>query len=81
MVLPSYIRADFKVADFCKLFIQGDYEGSVWNIEGYGSVHNHYGKYMDTHAGAGVRFKLISNFLFALTYELEVEILYNAGDV
>lgn len=59
MVLPSYIRADFKVADFCKLFIQGDFEGSVWNIKGDGSVPDHYGKYMDTHAGAGARFKVI----------------------
>ena len=59
-ILPSYIRADFKVADFCKLFIQSDYEGSVWYVRGDGAVPNHFGKYIDTRAGAGARFKALN---------------------
>jgi len=58
-VLPHYIRADFKVADFCKLFIQGEYEGDVWYIRGDGTVPNHFGKLMESHTGAGARFTVV----------------------
>lgn len=56
MLVPKYIRADFRVASFCKLFLQGEFEGDVWYIRGNGVVADHHGKFMETHAGAGARF-------------------------
>jgi hypothetical protein len=58
MIAPKYARADFRVASFCKLFVQGEFEGDVWYIRGDAGVPNHHGKFMDTHAGAGARFTL-----------------------
>jgi len=58
-VLPKYLRVDFRVASFCKLFVQGEYEGDVWYIRGDGTVPNHFGKLMEVHTGAGARFTII----------------------
>jgi len=58
MVAPKYVRADFKVASFCKLFIAGEFEGDVWYIRGGNTVPNHHGKFQDTHTGAGARFEV-----------------------
>ena len=58
-MLPRYLRFDFTVASFCTLFLQGDFEGDVWYIRGDGTVPDHFGKLMDTHAGAGARFTII----------------------
>lgn len=61
-VLPQYIRADFRVAKFLKLFAQGEFEGFVWDIKGSGNVPDHFGKLIDTRAGAGLRFLVTRGF-------------------
>jgi hypothetical protein len=59
VILPQYMRFNFKVADFCKLFAQGEFDGYVWDVEGDGTVPDHFLKMIDTHAGAGAKFKII----------------------
>lgn len=63
-ILPSYVRFNFQVAEFVELFLQGEFEGFVWDVEGEGNVPDHFMKFIDTHAGAGANFKLIDGLYF-----------------
>ncbi|HPQ81813.1 MAG TPA: DUF6268 family outer membrane beta-barrel protein [bacterium] len=65
-VLPSYVRADFKVASFMKLFLQGEFEGFVWDLKGDAAMPEHFAKLIDTRAGGGAR--------FIVTEGLEIEV-------
>lgn len=65
-VLPSYIRLNFQVASFVKLFAQGEFEGFVWDMKGDGAVPNHFMKMIDTHAGAGAEFKIIDGLVIEI---------------
>ncbi len=58
-LVPAYLRTDFRVASWCKLFLQAEFEGDVWWVRGDGSVPDHHGKFMDLATGAGARFKII----------------------
>ncbi len=65
-ILPQYIRANFRVADFCRLFIEGDFEGFVWDVKSRGGVPDHFVKLMDTHAGAGADFEIVKGVHFEM---------------
>lgn len=58
-VLPQYLRMNFKVADFAKLFLQGEFEGFVWDMEAEDTVPEHFLYFIDTRVGGGVSFKII----------------------
>jgi len=58
-LIPAYLRTDFKVASWCKLFLQAEFEGDVWYVRGDNTVPNHHGKFMDLATGGGARFRII----------------------
>jgi|GEM_PF-2715438 len=63
-LLPQYIRLNFEVASFCKLFVQGEYFGFVWDMEEQTStgVPDHMLKFADVQVGAGAKFRVMPGF-------------------
>ncbi len=61
ILLPQYMRFNFTVADFCKLFVQAEYYGFTWDMEAEASsgVPEHFLKFADIQTGAGAKFRLI----------------------
>lgn len=64
VLLPQYVRFNFEVASFCKLFLQGEYYGFVWDMEEQTSsgVPDHMLKFADTQVGAGAKFRPVKGF-------------------
>lgn len=66
-ILPAYIRMNFKVAKPVTLFVLGEFNTYVWDVEGSGTIPDHDLKFTDTRAGGGAMFKII-NGLFVEVY-------------
>ncbi len=64
ILLPQYMRFNFEVASFCKLFLQGEYLGFVWDMEEQTSsgVPDHMLNFADVQVGAGAKFRPIRGF-------------------
>jgi hypothetical protein len=64
VLLPQYLRLNFAVASFCKLFVQGEYFGFVWDMEQENSsgVPEHFLKFADVQVGAGAKFRPVKGF-------------------
>ncbi len=55
-ILPQYLRMNFRVASFCRLFLKGEFEGFQWDVKGGGGIPNHFLEMMEIRTGAGVGF-------------------------